>query len=320
MLGPRSKNLATWLTAAAVLASPAAAQDVDFIDVIAFEENADQASGRWCFEVDLEGTGLTSATLDPPGGGSTIVLELDEATPFYQAFAYQSCEAEPPLVFGSLQGLLSGFPQGSYELTINEAASGIVEFDPVAPTSLVTVTEPTAGAVGVSSAPSVEYVHSCQNCTEIEFDIEDVGTDGSIVCVEADIESTPIGGTVAYGSFEPCDTAAQMPAMLPDGPYALFSRTSTEMESEETISDQDGVFDVCTGAKREVVQVFTVPEPGRGLGRAAVIAVLLLISGQASRKPAAKPQFASRPSCNSCTGLSALPGTGRASGEARPLS
>jgi hypothetical protein len=274
---PKLSMLHRLALAAAALLAPVSARAhspiVEFLQLV-----ANESSDGWRLEVELEGSDVSSIFLDPPGAGPLVSLDCELTSGGVECF-YQDPPAPAP-GFPSLAALLAQYPAGSYGVSVDAELTAQVDFAPIEPNGLVTVTSPVDGAVGVAEAPSIEYVHGCSNCNALLFELEETGSQPD-VGLEAFVLGSPppSPGSVAYAVLE--SFAGPKPPALPLGPYRIDAGTAVGSVSIETF-DQGGSFEYTTGALREVRSVFTVPEPASPA--AAALAALSLLAARLRRR------------------------------------
>jgi len=226
-----------------------------------------QDSGGWRIDGEVEGSGVTSAVLTPPGRAA---FELPcESGP--GVVLCERVEPAPPAAgFASLAALLAEYPAGSWSLSVNGVErTATLPFDPQQPDGVVTVTSPANGAMNVTSTPGVAYENACTSCGFLLFMIEDAATLGLVTEIEGMVIGQPPlpSGQIDFGEF--FDAA---PTPLANGTYRLIAGAA--LGALEVLSfDQGGGFQYGSGANLETATFFSVPEPGGG-AFAATVALL----------------------------------------------
>lgn len=250
------------------LASSAQAQlDPGLVTILAVRD-----AGGWRLDVEVEGTGITSAAFTPPGGPVLDVPCEDDP----DVVLCERVEPAPPAAgAASLAALLTQFPAGSWALAVNGGAlTATLPFDPVEPDGVVTVTDPADGATNVGATPDVTYQNGCATCTFLEFRIEDAATLG-----ETFETSTVLFGPAPLpsGQLYFADFGNGPPTPLANGEYQLMAAAG--VGALETYGfDQGGDFEYGAGASLQTYTGFTVPEPGAAAF--AAVAALAALPGR----------------------------------------
>ena len=230
----------------------------------------------WRIDGEVEGSGVTSAVLTPPGrAGFALPCESGPGV-----VLCERVEPAPPAPgFASLAALLEAYPAGSWSLSVNGGVrTATLPFAPQQPDGVVTVTDPANGAMNLTSTPSVAYQNACTNCGFLLFLIEDAATLGLVTEIETMVNGPPPlpSGQLAFADF--FDAA---PTPLADGTYRLVAGAAVGALTVLPF-DQAGEFQYGGGANLETVTFFSVPEPAGGAFAAA-----LALLGLARRRGAA---------------------------------
>jgi len=221
----------------------------------------------WRIDGEVEGSGVTSAVLTPPGRAA---FELPcESGP--GVVLCERVEPAPPAPgFASLAALLAEYPAGSWSLSVNDGVlTATLPFDPQQPDGVVTVTNPADGALNVPSTPGVAYDNACTDCGFLLFMIEDAATLGLVTEIEGMVIGQP---PLPSGQLDFADFFDAAPTPLANGTYRLIAGAA--LGALEVLSfDQGGGFQYGSGANLETATFFSVPEPGGG-AFAATVALL----------------------------------------------
>lgn len=258
----------------AAAAPPARAVTLELASLFAEEDDA-----GWRLRFELEGsTDVETATLTPPGGSAALLGCITDAE-------RTECEGQSA-PFASLAALLDAYPAGQYLLSLNGGArTASLPFAPVAPSGLVTVTDPEDGEADVSPTPTIAWVHDCTNCVALFFDVADedapfpVGLELFVVGVPP-----PSPGSLPYALLE--SYRGPKPGALPNGRYALTAATAVGEQSVEQLSPGGAAFSYSSGALRGVRTSFTVPEAGPAAAGITAVSALACAAVRSRRRPA----------------------------------
>lgn len=263
-------------------AAPTFAQTLDSVSLTA-EKGTFGGDPDWFLNVGVEGsTDVTSASVTPPGQAA-IPLECSDQGTFVE------CDFEDP-DFASLAELLATYPSGTWVLELNESAqTASLDFSPVEPDGVGTVTDPLDGATDVNPTPTVSYDQDCTNCAAFLVEIDGVGP------IDVSLERVLLAplaasGSVPYADFE--SSEGPKPSELPDGQYHLTLSTVVGAITTETLAPGGDDFDYETAGIRNVDTFFTVPEPGAAALGVALAAAL----ARRRRRAATRPPVAAAPS------------------------
>ena len=196
------------------LASPASAQ----VEELLMEGAREDLGGGplYYLLIEVEGTGLpSSATVTPPGGGGDITL-----TGFGGGFELEFTSAG----FATFADLLVAYPTGVYSFDFDGEIT-TVTWAPTQLTStgaepILVVTSPADGATKQSSTPDVAYTLDCTNCDDLDLEIFDLDTDGSVADLTLTLlDQTPgsFPNPILFSSL----TSSGSSNELPDGPNEL---------------------------------------------------------------------------------------------------
>jgi len=222
----------------------------------------------WRIDGEVEGSGVTSAVLTPPGrAGFALPCESDPGV-----VLCERVEPAPPAAgFASLAALLADYPAGSWSLSVNGGVlTATLPFDPQEPDNVVTVTDPANGAMNVTSTPGLAYENACTDCGFLLFMIEDAATLGLVTEIDAMVIGLPPLPSRQLDFAEFFDAA---PTPLADGTYRLTAGAAVGglgVRNFDQGSDPAFQFQYGSGANLETATFFSVPEPAGGAFAAAV--------------------------------------------------
>jgi len=222
----------------------------------------------WRIDGEVEGSGVTSAVLTPPGrAGFALPCESGPGV-----VLCERVEPAPPAPgFASLAALLADYPAGSWSLSVNGGVlTATLPFDPQEPDNVVTVTDPANGAMNVTSTPGLAYQNDCTNCAFLLFMIEDAATLGLVTEIEAMVSGPP---PLPSGQLDFADFFDGAPTPLADGSYRLIAGAgagSLEVRNFDQGTGAAFEFQYGRGANLETATSFSVPEPAGGAFAAAI--------------------------------------------------
>jgi hypothetical protein len=260
----------------AAIAAPAAQAH---LDVYRAELFAIERDGSWRFVMLVEGSeDVALAVVTPPGGGA---LQVPCQTLGFELVECARVQPAPPAAgFASLAALRAAYPAGDYTVATTGPRSGVVPFDPLDPDGAVTVLEPAPGAV-VGPTPTISYKNDFNGCAALLFQIEETGPTPDVGLETVLLATHAASGSIAYADLAPFEGETKPPE-LPEGSYELLAAAVTGVQGVTTFSPGGDFVDYSSGARRDGLVHFTVPEPsGRALGDAAVGAVAALAGARA---------------------------------------
>jgi hypothetical protein len=220
----------------------------------------------WRIDGEVEGIGVSSAVLTPPGrAGFALPCESGPGV-----VLCERVEPAPPAAgFASLAALLADYPAGSWSLSVNGGAlTATLPFDPQQPNGVVTVTNPANGAMNVTSTPNLTYENACTDCGFLLFMIEDAATLGLVTEIDA-----VVIGPLPSGQLDFADFFDAAPTALADGGYRLIAGAAVGVLEVRHFDQGIGAafeFEYGSGANLETATSFSVPEPAGGAFAAAV--------------------------------------------------
>jgi hypothetical protein len=222
----------------------------------------------WRIDGEVEGIGVSSAVLTPPGrAGFALPCESGPGV-----VLCERVEPAPPAAgFASLAALLADYPAGSWSLSVNGGAlTATLSFDPQQPNGVVTVTNPANGAMNVTSTPNLTYENACTDCGFLLFMIEDAATLGLVTEIDAMVIGPP---PLPSGQLDFADFFDTAPTPLADGNYRLVAGAAVGVLEVRHFDQGIGAafeFEYGSGANLETATSFSVPEPSGGAFAAAV--------------------------------------------------
>ena len=125
------------------------------LDVLQMEELERREAGAiedYSFRVEASGTGVFGVSLLNPQGLTVPVIET------------QLGVFESELSFDSFANRQAAFPNGTYQIFVNGAAAGSVDFDPVEADGFAAVQFPDKDETGLDADPTFEFSNGCSNC------------------------------------------------------------------------------------------------------------------------------------------------------------
>jgi hypothetical protein len=248
-----------------VLAAPTFAQTLEFVNLTA-EQGTFDLDPDWFLNIGIEGsTNITSASLTPPGKAAIPLVCTNQG-------GFVACDFDA-VGFASLEQLLESYPAGTWVLELNSGdRTANLDFDPVDPDGVGTVSDPLDGAANVSPTPSVSYDQDCTNCDALIVEINGHTTPVDVGLERVLFAPLAASGSVSYADFESFE--GPKPSALPDGQYHLTLSTAVGGITTENLTPGGDAFDYVTAGIRNVDTFFTVPEPSAAALGVAVAALL----------------------------------------------
>ncbi len=176
----RSTLVAALLLCAA--ATGPRAQELDLVVAQAAAAHDDGVLGAepYSFLWVLWGSGITSATLTPPGGSPIPLFEIQGSLPPGQwvllcdptnlfGGVFPDCGELPGSrslvpVYSTLSNMLAEFPAGTYVITLNGTETATLDFDPVPPPEVLTLLSPSEGDPGYPTRDGHVEWTPCATC------------------------------------------------------------------------------------------------------------------------------------------------------------
>lgn len=202
-----------------LLVGQAARSDVDEIAVSAIREDRGAGAG-WFFQIEIEGSGLNSASVDIPGTPGRNV-NLSSGGDFLE---YN--DPDTTTGFAIYAELLDRNPEGSYVVTLDDTAGTKVvalAWSPIAPAGqamsppFIQTTFPAPDATIGCGTPDVLYSVDCSCCSFFEADIVDTATFGDELSLTQ--FGTPFPAPVPFGDLT--DDDGGLSTTLGDGGYEI---------------------------------------------------------------------------------------------------
>jgi hypothetical protein len=224
---------------------------VDGVEIAFAERREAGASLGWIFEAYVMGSDLVEGTITPPGGPSLALIEDDEAE-----FGFVS---DP---FVSLEELQASYPataDSGYVIRLNHAVASVeLDFDPLVPDGLTTISAPADEAV-VGPRPAFSNASSCTTSEGLVAELDDHDT-GGVLGEHAAVYGTPLPTTVAFDDFQANEGSADLSEGLPrELEYSFSTEVFTEVITFESLTPADD-FDYYAAAFRTDRILFSVPE------------------------------------------------------------
>jgi len=204
-------NLLVISVLAAISAGTANAQlAVEEVSLLVFENQEAGVPAGWTIQIEIDGVGITSASVTPPQG-DPIAVPGDST--------YRDLESTP---FASFEALQNEFPpsdaSNKYVITLNGTTTLTLDFDPDPANGFGRFTFPTDGSSTLDVTPTFTLTNACTNCIAQSVFVQDFS--GSGVEIEAlDFVPTiptsvelsdlmPVVAELPLGFYEACIGAA----------------------------------------------------------------------------------------------------------------
>jgi hypothetical protein len=171
--------------------------DVTRITIDVIHQRTAGVTNDYAFEIVVEGSGLISAiaSVQTPEAPDFPSGELLNIVPDEDNTGELIFEAAG---FASLDALQRRFANGTYTVTINGSAVGLV-YNQAFPDGTVTATLPANSAMIPNGQPTFTYTDTCTNCNAQEVRIED--DNDQIDLVLQSINPTPLRSSIEFSEF-----------------------------------------------------------------------------------------------------------------------
>lgn len=187
----------------AVPATQSLAQALDLLQMEELERRETGAIQEYSFRVEASGSGVFGVSLLNPQGLIVPVLET------------QLGVFESEISFDSFANRQAAFPNGSYQIFVNGAAAGSVDFDPVEADGFAAIQFPDKDETGLDADPTFEFSNGCSNCQVTNHGVAIPGS------LELDLVSE-FGSTELAARLASQTTSHSFGILLPEGePHTL---------------------------------------------------------------------------------------------------
>ena len=199
----------------------------------------------WTLFVEIDGVGITSASITPPLG-SAIAVPGDATD--------RQLESDTFASFAALQG---DFPPSDginkYVITLNGTTTLTLDFVPVPANGFATFTSPTDGSSTLDTTPTFTITNACTNCVAQSFFLQDIAMGGPEL--ENLVFGPPFPTSLDLSDLMP--VLAQLPL---SGYEACVGAANGAIESN--VSNGGQVFDYTHAALAEdCIEFNVVPAP-----------------------------------------------------------
>lgn len=220
------------------------------IDVI--HQRTAGATNDFAFEVVVEGSGLTSGSVQTPAApgfpsGESLLLVDDDGDLIFEAFG-----------FANLSALQQRFANGTYMVTVNGNTVALV-YNQAFPNGTITATLPANNAMIPNGQPTFTYTDTCTNCNAQEARIED--DNDQIDLVLQSISPDPLRSSIQFADFPANLGDAGAISALPQGTGLAFCVvTLVLIQTPSVLAGDDFDYWAVTGVD-DLIN-FTVVAPG----------------------------------------------------------